>query len=78
MSFRSRSIVVIVLAACALAAPAAAQNRCSFIDAAKSPLDFSRATVKPQLACREVRSLTAYRGAGSVDEAASFACAEPR
>src|SRR6266403_5958707 len=45
---RSGSIIV---------AAVAAQNRYSFTDAAKSPLNFSKATVKPQIACPDVRSL---------------------
>src|SRR6266403_525775 len=47
---RSGSIIV---------AAVAAQNRYSFTDAAKSPLNFSKATVKPQIACPDVRSLVA-------------------
>src|SRR6266566_9788397 len=54
---RSGSIIVAALAVLAVAAPAAAQNRYSFTDAAKSPLNFSKATVKPQIACPDVRSL---------------------
>ena len=54
---RSLSVIV-VLAALAFTAPAAAQNGFSFIDAAKSPLNYSHATVKPQMACRELRGLT--------------------
>ena len=57
-SRRLGSIVVAALAVLAVVSPAAAQNRYSFIDAARSPLNFSRATVKPQLACPDVRSLT--------------------
>src|SRR5438132_9559897 len=56
---RLGSIVVAALAVLAVVSPAAAQNRYSFIDAAKSPVNFSRATVKPQLACPDLRSLTA-------------------
>lgn len=48
-------LIVVVLAL--LAAPAAAQNRYSFVDAAKSPLDYSKATVKPQMTCPDVRSV---------------------
>ena len=48
---------LIVAALALLAAPAAAQNRYSFVDAAKSPLDYSKATVKPQMACPDVRSM---------------------
>src|SRR5437899_7983202 len=55
---RLGSIVVAALAVLAVVSPAAAQNRYSFIDAAKSSLSFSRATVKPQLACPDLRSLT--------------------
>jgi hypothetical protein len=54
---RSGSIIVAALAVLAVVAPAAAQNRYSFVDAAKSPLNFSKATVKPQIACPDVRSL---------------------
>src|SRR6266404_2997233 len=54
---RLGSIVVAALAVLAVVSPAAAQNRYSFVDAAKSPLNFSRATVKPQIACPDVRSL---------------------
>ena len=54
---RLGSIVVAALAVLAAAAPAAAQNRYSFVDAAASPLNFSKATVKPQIACPDVRSL---------------------
>ena len=57
-SRRLGSIVVAALAVLAVVSPAAAQNRYSFIDAARSPLNFSRATVKPQIACPDVRSLT--------------------
>ena len=53
----ARSIVGAALAALALTAPAVAQNRYSFVDAARSPLDFSRGTVKPQIACPDVRAL---------------------
>src|SRR5262249_28082686 len=53
------SIVAVSLALCAAAAPAGAQNRYSFVDAARSPLDFSKATVKPQMACPDVRTLAA-------------------
>src|SRR5258706_12332503 len=53
----SGSIIVAALAVLAVAAPAAAQNRYSLTDAAKSPLNFSKATVKPQIACPDVRSL---------------------
>ena len=56
---RLGSIVSAALAALAVVAPAAAQNRYSFVDAAKSPLNFSKATVKPQIACPDVRSLVA-------------------
>ena len=51
-------IIVAAFAATAFAAPAAAQNGYSFVDAAKSPLNFSQATVKPQMACRELRGMT--------------------
>src|SRR5215510_2932827 len=54
-----RSIVAVSLTLCAAAAPAGAQNRYSFVDAARSPLDFSKATVKPQMACPDVRTLAA-------------------
>lgn len=53
------SLLVAALAALAPAAPVAAQNGYSFTDAAKSPLNFSQATVRPQLACRELRDMTA-------------------
>src|SRR5215475_938749 len=53
------SIVAALLVLCAVATPARAQNRYSFVDAARSPLDFSKATVKPQMACPEVRTLAA-------------------
>src|SRR5262245_1542760 len=53
----ARSMVVTALAMLATTAPAAAQNRYSFVDAAKSPLNFSRGTVKPQIACPDVRAL---------------------
>src|SRR5262250_3495657 len=56
---RCGSILAGVLAALAVVAPAAAQNRYSFVDAARSPVSFSRATVKPQIACPEVRTLAA-------------------
>src|SRR5437588_11533446 len=56
-SRRSGSIIVAALAVLAVVSTAAAQNRYSFVDAAKSPLNFSRATVKPQIACPDVRSL---------------------
>ncbi len=51
--------MVAALAVLAFASAAAAQNRYSFVDAAKSPLNFFKATVKPQIACPEVRSLAA-------------------
>jgi hypothetical protein len=54
------SIIVSVLAVLAVVSSAAAQNRYSFVDAAKSPLNFAKAaTVKPQIACPDVRSLAA-------------------
>ncbi len=53
------SIVAALLSLSAVAAPAGAQNRYSFVDAARSPLDFSRATVKPQMACPDVRTVAA-------------------
>ena len=53
----ARSMVVAALAMLATTAPAAAQNRYSFVDAARSPLNFSRGTVKPQIACPDVRAL---------------------
>src|SRR5499427_3176997 len=56
---RCGSILAGMLAIVAGVAPAAAQNRYSFVDAARSPVIFSRATVKPQIACPEVRTLTA-------------------
>ena len=46
------------LAALALAAPAAAQNGASFSDAARSPVSYHQATVRPQRDCRELRELT--------------------
>src|SRR3979411_1741121 len=58
-SRRSGSIIVGAMGVIAVVSPAAAQNRYSFVDAAKSPLNFSRATVKPQIACQDVRSLAA-------------------
>src|SRR3981189_2883419 len=54
---RSGSIIVAALGGRARAAPFAAQTRYSFTAAAKSPLNFSKATVKPQIACPDVRSL---------------------
>src|SRR5438093_3652448 len=51
-------VLVAALAALAVVAPAGAQNRYSFVDAAGSPLKFSKVTVKPQIACPEVRTLT--------------------
>ena len=56
-SSRSGSIIVAALALLAVVSPVAAQNRYSFVDAAKSPLNYSNATVKPQIACPDVRSL---------------------
>src|SRR5262245_40534370 len=56
---RSGSIGIALLAALGVVAPAAAQNRYSFIDAARSPLNYSHATVRPQIACPDVRSLAA-------------------
>ena len=58
-SGRCGSILVAALAVLAVAAPAAAQNRYSFVDAARSPLNFWKATVKPQIACPDIRSLAA-------------------
>lgn len=52
-----RSIIVAALTVLAVVTPAGAQNRYSFVDAAKSPLNFSKATVKPQMACPDVRVL---------------------
>jgi hypothetical protein len=51
--------LVTLVAALAVAGPAWAQNRYSFVDAGSSPLNFSRATVKPQMACPDVRTLAA-------------------
>ena len=48
---------LIVTALVLLATPAAAQNSYSFVDAAKSPLNYSTATAKPQMTCPDVRSL---------------------
>ncbi len=46
---------LVALAALALqAAPAAGQNGYSFLDAATSPIDYRRATVRPQAACRDL------------------------
>src|SRR5262249_9442403 len=56
---RCGSILAGALTTLAVVAPAAAQNRYSFVDAARSPVSFSRATVKPQIACPEVRTLAA-------------------
>jgi len=56
---RSGSVVIALLAALGVATPAAAQNRYSFIDAARSPLNYSHATVRAQIACPDVRSLAA-------------------
>src|SRR5262249_59415093 len=56
---RCRSLLAGALAVLGLVAPASAQNRYSFVDAARSPVGFSRATVKPQIACPEVRTLAA-------------------
>jgi len=56
---RCESILAGALTVLAVVAPAAAQNRYSFVDAARSPVSFSRATVKPQIACPEVRTLAA-------------------
>ena len=58
-SGRYGSILGAALGVLAVAAPAAPQNRYSFVDAARSPLNFSNATVKPQIACPDVRSLAA-------------------
>jgi len=41
----------------AVVSPGRARTATSFVDAAKSPLNFSRATVKPQIAWPDVRSL---------------------
>ena len=71
---RSASVIAAALTALALATPAAAQNRSSFVDATKSPLNFSRATVKPQIACRDVRGLMA--GSVSIQSAEVVAAAD--
>ena len=48
----------VALATLALAAPAQAQNGYSFIDAAKSPINYSIANAKPQMKCADLRSFS--------------------
>jgi Tannase and feruloyl esterase len=50
--------LVVALAVLGLATPAAAQNGFSFGDAARSVAGYPRATVQPQMACRDLRGLT--------------------
>ena len=57
----SRTLVILLavtLSAIGLAAPAAAQNGYSFSDAARSVTAYSRATVRPQMACRDLLGMT--------------------
>jgi hypothetical protein len=50
--------VSVALAIFALATPAQAQNGYSFIDAAKSPINYSIANARPQIGCADLRSLS--------------------
>ncbi len=57
----TRTFVTILASALILigvAAPAAAQNGYSFSDAARSATAYSRATVRPQMACRDLLGMT--------------------
>ena len=57
----SRTLVTVLALALTLigfAAPAAAQNGYSFSDAARSASTYSRATVRPQMACRDLLGMT--------------------
>ena len=60
MSRRSRVLVVLagLIATLGLAGPAAAQNGFSFGDAAQSVTGYARATVRPQMGCRDLLGLT--------------------
>jgi feruloyl esterase len=53
-----RVALAAALGVLALAGPAAAQNGFSFTDAARSAAGYSRATVRPQMACRDLLGLT--------------------
>jgi Tannase and feruloyl esterase len=50
--------ILAVVAVLGIAGPAAAQNGFSFTDAARSASGYSRATVRPQMACRDVLGMT--------------------
>ena len=57
----TRTFVTILASALIMigvAAPAAAQNGYSFSDAARSATAYSRATVRPQMACRDLLGMT--------------------
>jgi tannase/feruloyl esterase len=51
-------VVMLVLALLGLAAPATAQNGFSFSDAARAASGYSRAAVRPQMACRDLLGMT--------------------
>ena len=52
------TVLVLALTVIGVAAPAAAQNGYSFSDAARSVTAYSRATVRPQMACRDLLGMT--------------------
>src|SRR5262245_19066160 len=51
-------VVVLALTLLGVAVPAAAQNGYSFSDAPRSVTAYSRATVRPQMACRDLLGMT--------------------
>jgi feruloyl esterase len=51
-------VALLIALVAGLSAPAAAQNGFSFGDATRSASGYSRATVRPQMACRDLRGLT--------------------
>ena len=58
MTSRALIVIAVTLTAMGLASPAAAQNGYSFSDAARSASAYSRATVRPQMACRDLLGMT--------------------
>ena len=51
-------VLMIVVALPGFAGPAAAQNGFSFSDASRSASAYSRPTVRPQMACRDLLGMT--------------------
>ena len=58
MTSRALIVIAVTLTAMGLASPAAAQNGYSFSDSARSASAYLRATVRPQMACRDLLGMT--------------------